>query len=130
MAQSGSLGVQVYVSRAQIPIAGATVVITQRAGNGKQKVLSLQETDRNGNIRTVSVPTPPTGDSTQPSGGDPPFTSCDIWIEHPMYELLLVEGVQIFPGVESLQQAELTPLVRGESWTERPNIRAIPGQDL
>lgn len=130
MAQSGSLGVQVYVSRAQIPVAGATVVIAQRTDNGKQRILSLQETDRNGNIRTVTVPTPPEQDSTQPNGVERPFATCDIWVEHPLYEVLLVEGVQVFSGVESTQTAELNPLIRGESWTELPNIRDIPRQDL
>ena len=130
MAQSGSLGVQVFVSRAQIPVAGATVVITQRTDNGKQKILSLQETDRNGNIRPITVPTPSTPESTRPNGAEPPFTVCDIWVEHPSYEILLVEGVQIFPGVESVQMAELNPMVQGERWTQQPNIRDIPVQDL
>ena len=130
MAQSGSLGVQVYASRAQIPIAGATVVITQRTSTGKQKILSLQETDRNGTIRPVSIPTPTSAESTQPNNTALPFASCDVWIDHPMYEVLLLEGVQIFPGVESQQSVELTPLIQGERWTEQTGIRVIPGQDL
>ena len=130
MTRSGSLVVQVYVSRAQIPVAGATVVITQHAGNGKQKVLSLQETDRNGNIRPVTIPTPPIQESVQPNGSETPFTACSIWVEHPLYEVLLIEGIQIFPGVESIQMVELNPLIQGESWTERSNVRAIPRQDL
>lgn len=130
MAQTGSLGVRVFTSRAQIPVADATVVITQRKADGKYNVLSLQRTDENGSIKTVTIPAPPSGESTRPSGVQRPYTRCDIWVEHPEYELMLIEDVQIFPGVESLQQVELDPLVAGESWGERSNVRVIPSQNL
>ena len=130
MARSGKLGVQVFASRAQIPVEGATVAITQKAANGKQRVLSLQETDRNGSIRPVTVSTPDTAQSTSPNGGAEPFTRCDIWVEHEGYELMLIEDVQIFPGEVSLQQVELSPLVRGEAWTDRTEVRTIPAQTL
>ena len=130
MAQSGTLGVRVFTSRAQLPVEGATVVITQKTNNGKYRVLSLQETDRNGSIRTVTVPAPDIRESTQPFGVEPPFTRCDIWVEHEGYEVLMVEDVQVFPGQMSLQQVELNPLVRGEAWTERTEVRPIPAQTL
>lgn len=130
MARSGKLGVQVFASRAQIPVEGATVAITQKAANGKQRVLSLQETDRNGSIRPITVPTPDTAQSTSPNGGAEPFVRCDIWVEHEGYEVMLIEDVQVFPGEVSLQQVELSPLVRGEAWTDRTEVRTIPAQTL
>lgn len=130
MAQSGKLGVRVFASRAQLPVEGATVVITQKTNNGKYRVLSLQETDRNGSIRSITVPTPDVWESTSPNGGGRPFTQCDIWVEHEGYEVMLIEDVQIFPGELSLQQVELNPLVAGEAWTERTEVRMIPAQTL
>lgn len=130
MAQTGTLGVRVFASRAQLPVEGATVVITQKTGNGKNRVLSLQETDRNGSIRPITVTTPNVGESTSPNGRARPFARCDIWVEHEGYEVLVVEDVQIFPGQMSLQQVELNPLVRGEAWTERTEVRPIPAQTL
>lgn len=130
MARSGKLGVQVFASRAQIPVEGATVAITQKTANGKYRVLSLQETDRNGSIRPITVPTPDTAQSTSPNGGAQPFARCDIWVEHEGYEVMLIEDVQIFPGEMSLQQVELSPLVRGEAWTDRTEVRVIPAQTL
>lgn len=130
MAQSGSLGVRVFASRAQLPVEGATVVITQKANNGKYRVLSLQETDRNGSIRPITVPTPPVGESTSPNIGAVPFARCDIWVEHEDYELVVIEDVQVFPGEVSLQQVELDPLVRGEGWTQQTQVRPIPAQTL
>lgn len=130
MAQNGVLDVRVFTSRAELPVEGATVAITQKTDNGKYRVLSLQETDRNGEIAAVTVPAPDAQESTQPYGAEPAFARCDVWVEHPGYELMLIEDVQIFPGVESLQQVELNPLVTGESWTERSDVRTIPGQTL
>ena len=130
MRQSGTLGVRVFASRAQLPVEGATVVITQKTRNGKYRVLSLQETDRNGAIRPVTVSTPNVGESTSPNGGEQPFARCDIWVEHEGYEVMAIEDVQVFPGQMSLQQVELNPLVRGEAWTERTEVRPIPAQTL
>lgn len=130
MTQSGKLAVRVFVSRAQLPVEGATVVITQKTGNGKYRVVSLQETDRNGAIRPITVPTPQVEESTSPNAGAVPFTQCDIWVEHEGYELMVVEDVQVFPGEVSLQQVELDPLVRGEGWTQQTQVRPIPAQTL
>ena len=130
MTQTGSLGVRVFTSRAQLPVADATVVITQKNPDGKYKVLSLQRTDEDGSIQSVTIPTPPTVESTQPSAGQRPYSRCDIWVEHPEYELMLIEDVQIFPGEQSLQLVELDPLVAGESWGDRSNVRVITGQNL
>ncbi|MBO5340401.1 MAG: spore cortex-lytic protein [Oscillospiraceae bacterium] len=130
MAQTGSLGVRAFTSRAQLPVADATVVITQKSSDGKHRVLSLQRTDANGNIRPVRITAPPTAESTRPSAGQQPYSRCDIWVEHPEYELMLIEDVQIFPGEQSLQLVELDPLVAGESWGSRSNVRVITGQNL
>ena len=130
MEATGKLEVQVFASRAQLPVEGATVVVTQKTPNGKHRVLSLQETNRNGRIQTVIVATPDTEQSTTPNGSREPFAQCDIWVEHEGYEVMLIEDAQIFPGEVSLQQVELFPLVRGEAWTERTEVRDIPAQNL
>ena len=130
MTQSGRLGVRVYAARAQLPVEGATVAITQKTGNGKYKVISLQETDRNGKIRPVHIPTPGRQESTRPNEGEVPFARCDIWVEEAGYELMVLEDVQVFPGVLSEQQVELEPLVRGEQWTQSAQVRPISPQDL
>lgn len=130
MRQSGTLGARVFASRAQLPVEGATVVVTQKVPNGKYRVLSLQETDRNGSIRPVAIATPNAGESTSPNGGGQLFARCDIWVEHEGYEVMSIEDVQVFPGVFSLQQVELSPLVQGEAWTDRTQVRPIPPQNL
>lgn len=130
MTQSGKLAVRVFASRAQLPVEGAAVVITQKTGNGKYRVLSVQETDRDGTTRPITVLTPDVGQSTSPNNGAEPFARCDIWVEHEGYELMVIEDVQVFPGEVSLQQVELEPLVRGEGWTQQTQLRPIPAQTL
>ena len=130
MTQTGTLTARVFTSRAQLPVEGATVAVTQRGRNGKYRILSVQQTNRDGATRPIAIPTPTVGESTAPNAGAEPFARCDIWVEHEGYELTVIEDVQIFPGEVSLQQVELEPLVRGEGWTQQTQVRPIPPQSL
>lgn len=130
MPETGKLSVRVYTSRAEIPVSNATVVVTRRGEEGRRELLTVQATDSSGMIRPITVDAPPGRQSTYPDPGQVPFTVCDVWAEHPGYTMLMVEGVQIFPGVESLQAMELTPLSEGESSLEQTQVREIPAQNL
>lgn len=65
-----------------------------------------------------------------PQGQSPPSAVCDIWVEVPGYEMLLVENVQVFPNTETLQELELIPLPEQTSSSTRGEIVDIPPQDL
>lgn len=126
----GKLVVRVYTSQAELPVEDATVVVTQKSPDGKYKLLSVQATDSSGTTQPIVIPTPLLGESTHPGAQIPPFAVCDVWAEHPGYAMMLVEGVQIFDGVETLQDIELEPLTEGQSSLLQNSIRDIPGQDL
>ncbi len=130
MAQSGTLSVRVYTSRAEIPVVGAAVMVATRGLDGKYQLISLQETDDSGNIEPVKVDAPPASESTEPGQMEQPFAVVDVWVEHPGYEVMWLEQVQVFAGQQTQQQVELNPLVAGESWTERTDVRPIPPQEL
>lgn len=132
MSEKGTLRVRVYTSVAQIPVEGATVVVTGTGEGGRYKLISVQSTDRSGLIRPVTIPTPDAGESTAPNGSETerPYAVCSVWAEHPGFAMLKVEGVQIFPGVETVQNIELIPLGELESSLEKRNLREIPGQNL
>ena len=131
MTSSGKLRVRVYVSQAELPLEGATVVVTQRDGAGKYRLLSIQATDSSGLIRPVEISTPAAGESAHPAqGGQPVFSVCSVWAEHPDYVMLQVNGVQVFSGVETVQEMELIPLVEGESSLQHRDVRDISAQSL
>lgn len=109
MAAHGTLSVRVFTARAQIPLEGATVAVTRKQPGRRPLLLSLQATDENGAIVPVPLPAPPVAESERPGGGTP-FAVCDVWADHPDYELLVAEDVQVFAGVETLQEMALIPL--------------------
>ena len=104
MAEHGTLLVRVYTSRAQLPVEGAAVAVTR----GGKTLLALRETDENGRIPPLTLPAPPRRDSLNP-GQSHPFSLYDIWVEHPEFELVHIEQVQLFPGVTTEQNIELLP---------------------
>lgn len=131
MNASGRLNVRVYTSRAQIPVEGATVVVTGKGKSGKLELLSIQTTNSSGSIAPVEIATPLEAESTSPeNNGTAPFAVCDVWAEHPGFAMLVVENVQIFPGVDTFQAMDLSPLGEGESSLMETQVRDIPAQNL
>jgi len=129
MDESGRLNVRVYTSQAQIPVVGATVAVTGAGIGGKRKLFSIQKTDTSGEIQAVGVDTPDKTDSTAP-GVSQPYTLVDVWAEHPGFATLVVEGVQVFSGVDTFQAMELIPLEEGRSSLNTTQVRQISGQTL
>ena len=131
MTSTGKLSVRVYTSQAELPLEGATVVVTQQSGTGKYRLLSVQATDSSGLIQTIEIPTPVVGESTHPvHNGEQVFAVCSVWAEHPGYVMLQVNGVQVFQGVETVQEMPLIPLAEGESGLEQQDVRDITAQSL
>ena len=130
---TGTLLVQVYTSRAELPVRDATVVVIRRAPSGKYELISIQSTDSSGKINTIQIDTPVPAESTSPNGlpGDgAPCALCSVWAEQPGYAMLQVENVQVFPGVETVQNMELIPLPQGLCSLQQRDERDIPVQNL
>ena len=127
---TGTLSVRVFASQAELPIQGATVVVVRQTESGKYELLSVQATDSSGRIEPVAISAPPREESTEPfDSGSRPFTVCDVWAEHPGYAMLQVDGVQIFRGVETLQNMEMTPILLGQKGSGSRK-QTTPKQDL
>ena len=109
MPQTGSLTVRVFTSQAQLPVSGATVIISSKDENGRHKVYSIQTTDSSGATQPFQLETPDRILSETPNGAAP-FSDYSLVVEHPEYYLATFEKLQVFPGVETVQNVPLTPL--------------------
>ena len=47
MASIGTIMLRIYTSRAQLPVPGATVAVTQKSGGGRHTLLAVRTTDEN-----------------------------------------------------------------------------------
>ena len=128
MSELGYLSVRAFASSAQLPIEGAAIVVTQPSENGA-RLLASRLTDRNGKIPPISIQTPDRSESQQ-AGGSSPYTSVDITADHPDYERIVVENVQIFSGILSRQNLEMIPLDSRPEAFNMTEIFRISGQNL
>lgn len=129
MASIGTIVTRVYTSKAQVPIQGATVAITQKSTDGRSTLLAIRISDENGRTLPVRVRTPDPAESESP-GNVVGFASCDIWTEAPGYEMSLIENVQVFPDTETLQELELIPLPEQADPNTTMDRVDVPPQDL
>lgn len=109
MPQTGSLVVRAFTSNAQLPVSGATVIISAPDEDGRRKVFSIQTTDESGGTKPIQLAAPDHSLSESP-GGAVPFSDYSLVVEHPEYYLATFEKLQVFPGVETVQNVPLVPL--------------------
>ncbi|MBQ1371420.1 MAG: spore cortex-lytic protein [Oscillospiraceae bacterium] len=129
MPSKGFLKVQTVTSRAELPVAGATVTVSTRQPDGRRELLSLQRTDESGMTALVTISTPDLANSLtpdQPQG----WTDVQIAASHPNYDGIVVRDVQIFPGITTVQELILVP--RGGLPTDLGETEdvTIPSQGL
>ena len=127
MPENGYFSVRAFVSGAELPVEGVSVTVTQPTENGS-RLIAARLTDESGKIERLSIPAPGRSESQAP-GNVKPWTSVDITADHPDYERILVENVQIFAGVLTEQNLELIPHdERPEAWnvTEVFDVTAQP----
>lgn len=132
MANVGRLSVRVYSTRAQFPVEGATVAVGRYGDTGKHELISVQITDSSGMIHPIEIATPEEEKSTSPNGGNltAPYALYNVWVEHPDFSMLQIKGVQIFPGVETVQDVEMLPLQDGQSSLQQRRTREFTTQNL
>ena len=109
MTRKGSLVTRVYTGRGELPIEGASVSIVRSGTDGRNQLLSIQVTNRSGGTNPTSIEAPDLINSQFPER-EHPYALVDVWVYHRGYRPLIVENVQIFPGVTSIQELPLIPL--------------------
>ena len=128
MAQQGSIVVNVYTSRSQIPLENAMVSVT--SGNrDNPTLLGFRTTNESGRAEAIYINTPDLELSLSPSDSKP-FTSCDIKVSHPSYYTLTITDVQVFSDIQTLQNVELIPLEENSKPEDRFININTPTQNL
>lgn len=110
MSAQGSVIARVYTSDAYIPLAHVPVTFTQILPDGTRQLLAIRRTDSSGLTAPLYVDTPEPAESQSPGSVIRPYATLNIQVEYPGYGGILVEGVQVFPGVETIQGLQLRPL--------------------
>lgn len=129
MPQTGSLVVRTFTSQAQLPVSGVTVIISSRTEDGRHKLFSIQSTDESGGTKPFVLEAPDEALSQSP-GQATPFSNYSLVVEHPEYYLATFEKLQVFPGVETVQNVPLIPLPRPNSGTDSADPVVITPQPL
>lgn len=126
LASTGYITVHAYTSFAQLPLEDVAISIT--AGDGT--AIAMRITDRNGQIRPVSVPVPDRSAGLTPDSGEIPFTSVNLYARLKGYEQAEYENIQVFPGTTTNQNVELIPLSELPGKWNQTAVFDTPPQNL
>ncbi len=126
MASTGYITVHAYTSFAQLPLEDVAISITAADGTA----IAMRITDRNGQIRPVSVPVPDRSAGLTPDSGEIPFTSVNLYARLKGYEQAEYENIQVFPGTTTNQNVELIPLSELPGKWNQTAVFNTPPQNL
>ena len=129
MPQTGSLIVRAFTSQAQLPVSGATVIISSREKDGRHKVFSIQTTDESGGTKPFDLEAPDEALGLSP-GQATPFSNYSLVVEHPEYFLATFEKLQVFPGIETVQNVPLVPLPQPAAGSDSAEPVVVTPQPL
>lgn len=129
---SGTIIVRTRTSDAELPVADAVVAFYTRGQFGGRELLALRRTDSGGRAAPVVLQAPKESDSQQPEAEDEPapYRIVDIVADHPDYERVTVEDVQVFDGIITWQDITLLPNGAIEGAYDPEEVFHTPGQEL
>lgn len=107
---TGTLRVEVYVAREALPLAEAVVEVYRENEWQTGTPIARLITDSSGQTEAITLEAPDADLSQSPHDGVIPYSTYDILVQQSGYQTQLILGVQIFAGVEALQQIEIAPV--------------------
>ncbi len=114
MPSYGSILARVYTSEAYLPLEGVPVIFSQLQDDGTKQLLSIRITDSSGLTDPLQIETPDVSLSLIPENTLRPYAVLEISAGTSGYNQITVEGVQIFPGIETIQGIQLRPVSADE----------------
>lgn len=127
LSSTGYIQVHAYTGRAQIPLSGVAVTITDLTGSA----IAMRLTNRSGTLDApVEVSVPDRSASQTPDTGILPYTAVNLYARLENYETIEIENLQIFPGTLTVQNLAMIPLSElPDSWN-KTEIFNTPAQNL
>ena len=119
MQETGRLIFRVYTSDADLPVEGATV-----------RLLGIRVTGSSGETDPVEIAAPSLSLSQTPENTVQPWTGLSVMVEHPDYERVTLQGLQVFPGIETIQTVRLLPLRRFDPQKDGQEDFTFPPQPI
>lgn len=107
----GSVITRVYTSDAYVPLRDVPVVYTHTEKDGTSALLAVLTTDSSGLTKPFYVQTPDSSQSLTPGSVLQPYATLDIHVSAPGYRSVTAEGVQLFPGIQTVQGFQLQPVL-------------------
>lgn len=129
---SGTIITQTRTSNADLPIENVTVAYFEANEGGSLRLLALRKSDSSGRTAPFILETPDFAASQQPNDGTGavPYRLVNIVADHPDYERISVDNVQVFPEVVTLQNLSLVPLPAPMMGVSPEEIIDTPRQNL
>lgn len=125
MASTGSIIFNVFTSDAKIPLEGATVLL--RRQDPPQEILGIRITNASGRTDPIMVLTKDISLGQTPDSAVKPWVGCAAIIEHPDYERVFLNGIQLFPGIVTLQNVQMVPLRELDpDWDQDQDLNFTP----
>ncbi len=105
----GGLSVRVTTVRGLYPVEGAQVEVFAGFGENSE-VLQSAITDQNGKTPVFRLPTPAKGLSESAGQSERPYAEYSVSVKSDGYREQIHRNIPVFPGVQSVQSADLTLL--------------------
>ena len=112
-AGEGRLLVKVVTARGALPVPQARVVISREIA-GKRTLQGYDETDESGQSRVFTLSAPSASLSMSPDNKTP-YARYIVTVSAEGYIPAEYRNVPVFDGIQSVQQADIQPLLEGQS---------------
>lgn len=122
----GYLQARAYTSRAELPLEGTAVTVVDPSG----RLLGLRLTDSSGLTTPITLEVPDKANSLSPQTGKPVDATVNLYARLDGYAQILVEDVQIFPDVVTIQDLPLVPLSELPEQSNPGQVILTPPQNL
>lgn len=124
----GKLRIKAYTAGGALPISGARVKISgSEEDNSGVNYILLTDTD--GLTDLITLPAPAESYSKHPYPGQSPYSLYEVEISKDGYLTKQIQGLPIFPGIESFQGINMIP-TSGSNYPEGNSEINIPENNL